>query len=363
MRPAHHSLRSSRERRGRSLAIVAALAGWGLAADPAAAKSWDESWAAFPMNYLSTAGLAGRPVVSLLWGLIATSLVVILVTSLLVLVGAWRRRSDANLPAAGRLPVERPERGLAWIAIGVGVSTVVLFAMMGWNAVTMAKVARPPEDPAVTIDIRARQWWWGARYENGDPARIVETANEIHIPVGKPVEFKLESLDVIHSFWIPALGGKTDVIPGQTNMTWLQADRPGVYRGQCAEYCGKQHGHMALVVVAEPPEQFQAWLDNQIAPAQPPVRQALSQDRDRFVQRCGACHTVRGTMAGGALGPDLTHLMSRGSLAAATLPNKTAYLSGWIANPQTIKPGAQMPNLAISGAELTSIRSFLETLK
>ncbi|PSC02623.1 cytochrome c oxidase subunit II [Alsobacter soli] len=344
----------------------AIVAGSGMAAALLAAPrpACALGWADFPMNYLTTAGVKERPVVALTWGLMGISIAVIVLISLFVLVGVLRRRNtDVSLPEATRIPVVRPRSGLAWISIGVGVSTVVLLGMMGWTAVTMAKIARPPVDPAVTIEIRARQWWWDARYESGDPTRIVDVANEIHIPVGKAVEFKLQSDDVIHSFWIPALGGKTDVIPGQTNMTWLQAERPGVYRGQCAEYCGKQHGHMGIVVVADVPEDFQAWLDGQISPAREAASQQVAEGRDRFIQRCGACHTVRGTRAGGALGPDLTHLMSRGSLAAATLPNKIAYLSGWIANPQTIKPGAQMPNLEISGPELASIRSYLETLK
>jgi cytochrome c oxidase subunit II len=315
------------------------------------------------MNYLRTDGLRERPVVPLTWGLMLVSLAVIVIITALVLIGTIRLRDrEAHLPGSAPVPVERPRRGLAFISVGVGLSTVVLLALMAWTAATMARIGGLPGQPDVTIDVEARQWWWGARYESGDPSRILQTANEIHIPVGRLVMLKLDSRDVIHSFWVPALGGKTDVIPGQTNTAWLQAERPGIYRGQCGEYCGQQHGHMGLVVIADPPEQFEAWRDAQLKPAAPASDEGVAEGRDRFVQRCGACHTVRGTSAGGVLGPDLTHLMSRGSLAAATLPNRTATLSGWIANPQTIKPGANMPNLEISGPDLASIRSFVATL-
>jgi cytochrome c oxidase subunit 2 len=166
--------------------------------------------------------------------------------------------------------------------------------------------------------------------------------------------------DVIHSFWVPSLGGKTDTIPGQTNITWLQADRPGIYRGQCTEYCGKQHANMGFFVVAEPAQQFEQWRRQQIAPAAPSPN--LAQDVAAFQTRCGVCHTVRGTPAGGKVGPDLTHVMSRGTIAAGTLPNTPGHLTGWIANPQGIKPGNLMPQIDMSGADLNAIRSFLQTL-
>jgi cytochrome c oxidase subunit 2 len=158
------------------------------------------------------------------------------------------------------------------------------------------------------------------------------------------------------------LTGKTDTIPGQVNETWLEAEKPGRYRGQCTEFCGWQHAHMALFVVAEPRAEFDKWYLDQLQPAAAPKGEAV-RGENRFVFRCGACHTVRGTEAGGTVAPDLTHLMSRATIAAGTLPNTVAYLSGWIANPQTIKPGNHMPDLYLSGPELQDIRSFLLTLK
>jgi cytochrome c oxidase subunit 2 len=168
---------------------------------------------------------------------------------------------------------------------------------------------------------------------------------------------------VIHSFWIPKLAGKTDTIPGQRNVMWLQANKPGRYRGQCTEYCGPQHAHMAMYVIAQPPDQFRAWLDAQLRPAPPPNSPKLIRGENDFVYRCGVCHKVRGTNGGGTVAPDLTHLMSRHTIAAGTLPNTIAALSGWIANSQAIKPGNRMPVLYLSGPELEDLRSFLITLK
>jgi cytochrome c oxidase subunit 2 len=201
------------------------------------------------------------------------------------------------------------------------------------------------------------------RYDSNEPSRVFTTANEIHIPTGQPVRLDLASTDVIHSFWVPELSGKTDVIPGQRNETWIEADRPGTYRGQCAEYCGLQHAHMALSVVAELPAQFDAWWAAQLQGAPAPQSQTAEAAQTDFVVHCGICHTVRGTSAGGRLGPDLSHLMSRRTIAAGTLPNTPGYLSGWIADPQHVKPGNLMPILDLSGTQLSAIRDYLERLQ
>jgi cytochrome c oxidase subunit 2 len=175
------------------------------------------------------------------------------------------------------------------------------------------------------------------------------------------VHFTLNSPDVIHSFWVPALGGKTDVIPGRTNEMWLEADKPGVYRGQCSEYCGEEHAQMALFVFAEPEAQFEAWRAEQVKPAAL-VNGAAALGETQFVASCGKCHTVRGSDAHGTAGPDLTHLMSRTTIAAGMLDNTIGNLSGWIADPQSIKPDAKMPNVDLSGPELQSVLAYLETL-
>ena len=189
------------------------------------------------------------------------------------------------------------------------------------------------------------------------------TANEIRISVGKPVRFTRNGKDVVHTFWLRSFGGKIQLIPGQTNVTWLQADRPGVYRGQCSQYCGQQHAHMIFSVFADPPEAFEAWRKDQLRAAPQPATDEARLGEQRFIGRYGACHTVRGTLANGHVGPDLTHLMSRATIAGGELPNNPGYLSGWIANPQNLKPGSLMPNPDLSGPDLASIRSFLLTLK
>jgi cytochrome c oxidase subunit 2 len=313
------------------------------------------------MAYLKTYGPRADPVTGLTWGLIDLSLAVIAIVTVLVVAGVAVRRQRAA--AAGQtLAVGGESGGLSWIWIGVALTLIALVASLVWTVEVMAAVGSPATKPAVTVEVTGHQWWWEARYLDPDPSRTFVTANEIHIPVGRPVLVKLKGADVIHSFWIPALNGKTDTIPGRTNLTWMQADRPGTYRGQCTEYCGLQHAHMAAFVIADPPDVFEAWRRAQTEPAAPAAG-ASAGGEGLFVDRCGACHTVRGTTAGGIAGPDLTHLMSRATLAAGTVPNTVSGLEGWIANPQALKPGARMPATDLSGAELGQLTAYLETLR
>jgi cytochrome c oxidase subunit 2 len=183
------------------------------------------------------------------------------------------------------------------------------------------------------------------------------------VPVGVPVRIHGTSVDVIHSFWVPSLHGKMDLIPGRQTQIWVQADRPGVYRGQCAEFCGYQHAHMGFVVVAEPREQFDAWLDAQRAPAAEPADDEERLGRDVFVNgTCAMCHTIRGTPAASRTGPELTHVGSRATLAAGTLPNQRGHLAGWIVDPQGIKPGVRMPQNRLAPHELNALLAYLEHL-
>ncbi len=317
-------------------------------------------------------GTKSYPVVQLLWALIIVSLLVIAIVTVLTLMGLIRRirerrnSSDEGLRSSiiHQVPLERSGTGLSWVYIGSAISAAVLIGAVIWTFFTLDAVSIPPQDPPpVSIDIVAHQWWWEVRYLSKIPAEGFTTANEIHIPTGERVYFRLTSPDVIHSFWVPQLSGKTDVIPGLENITWLEADRPGVYRGQCGEYCGVQHGHMALDVVAQTPAQFQAWKAHQLEPAPPADSATVTQGEQDFLVHCGVCHTVRGTTAGGRMGPDLSHLMSRLSIAADTLANTPGYLSGWIADPQHIKPGNYMPAVELSGRQLHDIRDYLETLE
>lgn len=332
--------------------------GWVVAAVALGAPGL--AFAEAPLAYLGGDGPKAVATASLTWGLLAISVIVVVIIAILVLVGvlAKRARGWTALP-----PVERRGDGIRWIQIGVALTAVALLVSLIWTLQTLAAVNDPGRKPELTIKVTGEQWWWKAAYGDGDPSRTFVTANEIHIPTGRPVRVQLLASDVIHSFWVPALAGKTDAIPGQTNVTWLQADRPGVYRGQCAEYCGAQHAHMAFEVVAQTPAAFEAWRRAQLAPAADPSSPDAQRGQGLFVFHCGACHAVRGTEAGGTVAPDLTHLMSRRTIASGALANTRANLSGWIGNPQAIKPGTHMPVLYLSGPDLADIRSYLETLR
>lgn len=313
-----------------------------------------------PMGYLRTLGPHADPVTALTWGLMVISIAVVAIVTALVVAGVLARRTGPS----GDLPgVREGSSGLAWIYVGLTLTCVVLAGSLVWTLDVLAAVDSPRAKPAFTLQIAGHQWWWEVRYVGAAPGDAFSTANEIHIPVGQPVLVELTGADVIHSFWIPALAGKTDTIPGRTNLTWLQADRPGVYRGQCTEYCGAQHAHMAAFVVADAPAAFEAWRRAQIAPAQASLTPLAQAGATVFQTRCSACHTVRGTTAAGIVGPDLTHLMSRQTIAAGTLPNGGASLAGWVANPQALKPEAKMPATNLTGPQLNAVVAYLETLR
>jgi cytochrome c oxidase subunit II len=315
-----------------------------------------------PLSYLSGYGTKATPVLALTWGLLVISIIVVVIVSVMVVWGVWRR-GVGFAGGIARVPVTSGPRSGIFVLTAVSISAVVLLGSLIWSVIVLADITGPNKEPALTIDVTGQQWWWKATYQNQDPARQLTVANEIHIPVGEPVRVRLMSEDVIHSFWVPALGGKTELIPGRTNITWLEANKPGVYVGQCTEFCGAQHAHMGFLVVAEPPADFQKWVDQQLQPAVAPSDKALKHGEQEFVFHCGMCHTVRGTAAGGVVAPDLTHVMSRQMLAANTLRNTPANLGGWIADPQSLKPGTKMPVLYLSGPQLNDIQSYIETLK
>ena len=223
----------------------------------------------------------------------------------------------------------------------------------------------PPKD-ALIVGVTARMWWWEVRYRDPATGQEIVTANEVHIPAGRPVYFGLSSDDVIHSFWVPALGGKMDAVPGRVQHLLLQADRPGVWRGQCAEYCGAQHARMALHVVAHAPAEFDTWLAAQARPAGPARNGALDRGREAFLaHRCNACHTVRGVSEESRLGPDLTHVGSRLYLGAGTVPNDDARRVAWLSHIQQLKPGARMPSSAerLDPATLQAVADWLGSLQ
>ncbi|MDR8727537.1 cytochrome c oxidase subunit II [Burkholderia pseudomultivorans] len=314
---------------------------------PAAAHAAGEP---LPLAYVAhAAGPAAQPVFVLGWALLALCTGVCVVIAALLAFALLHRRAR---------PLGQGD-GLRFVAVGSAISTVLLFGALVYMLRVLGAVAYPPRPPALTIAVTAHDWWWAVRYP-GDDGFV--TANEIHIPTGEPVAVELKSADVIHAFWVPQLAGKTQTIPGQTNRQWLQADRPGVYRGQCSQYCGAQHAHMAFEVVAEPPAAFRAWLDAQRQPAPPPGTAAERHGRRVFGARCAACHTVRGTDAAGDAGPDLTHLASRRLLAAGTLDNTPDDLRRWIAHAQQLKPQTLMPSIALAPRDADDLAAYLATL-
>ncbi|HYG86636.1 MAG TPA: cytochrome c oxidase subunit II [Azospirillum sp.] len=258
----------------------------------------------------------------------------------------------------------RPERfpgARAWVVGGGVVFPVVALTALQVHEFAVARrlsAAGGPE--TLRVEVTGFMWWWEVRYPGG-----IRTANQIVIPAGRPVEFVVATADVIHSFWIPGLGGKIDMIPGHENRLTILADTLGVYRGQCAEYCGAQHALMAFDVAVEAPERFDAWLAAQGRPAAEPADAFLAAGRDAFLMLgCGACHAVRGTPAAGTIGPDLTHVGSRPTLAAGTLPNSVGTLAGWIAGAQHLKPENRMPSFNIvDGETLRALAGWLESLK
>lgn len=316
-----------------------------------------------PLSYLEGSGAQSASVTPLLWWGLVVSTAVCIIIGALVLAGSIRRRARMGHAAIADVPIERSAGGVRWIWIGLALSLVPLAITLVWTVAVLAHVGPLPGNPRLTLDVTARQWWWDVTYSGSTPDQLFHTANEIHVPVGEPVLLRLQSRDVIHSFWVPRLAGKMDLIPGQTNLAWIQADVPGRYRGQCAEFCGFQHAHMAFEVVAEPRAQFERWRLAQLQPASAPATPGQARGLALFEYRCAVCHAVRGTQAHASAAPDLSHLMSRRTIAAGTLPNNPGALTGWIENPQASKPGALMPNQGLSAAQLNDLREYLETLR
>jgi cytochrome c oxidase subunit II len=261
-------------------------------------------------------------------------------------------------------PEPRSRRTAEIVTAAAAVSTVILFVFL---IATMHTARKSPNDPRPTdriVQIIGHQWWWEVHYPGDRSDLEVVTANEIHVPTGRAIWVDLSSDDVIHSFWAPALHGKTDLIPGHHNTQQFRVDRPGIFRGQCAEYCGYQHAHMAFRVVAEPQADFDRWLQAQRQAAPEPAGPLQERGRQVFLSRsCVLCHSIRGTPAFATRAPDLTHLASRETIAAATLPNTPGSLAGWVANSQGVKPGNHMPPNALPAPDLIALLSYLESLR
>jgi cytochrome c oxidase subunit II len=245
-------------------------------------------------------------------------------------------------------------------------STLALVALIVASVFTDRAMARLSLANAVNIEVTAHQWWWTARYMDGaSPSESFVTANEIHVPVGRPVIVQLRADDVIHSFWVPSLAGKKDLIPGRSTLLKLRADQPGVYRGQCAEFCGLEHALMGLLVIAEPEDRFSAWVQAQRQSAREPGDAQAQRGKQVFQSSsCAMCHSIQGVdFAGAQHAPDLTHVASRQTLAAGTLRNTREDMAAWIRNPQLFKPGANMPATPLSQDDLDAVVVYLGGLQ
>jgi cytochrome c oxidase subunit II len=290
-------------------------------------------------------------VCSVVWALVVVALVFAL----------RRNRSRPGQPL--RVDPETERRMTISVVVAVAATVIIISAFTLASFFTTRTLTAAGGDD-LTIKVRGLQWWWGLEYFGSAPGQRFESANEIHVPVGRNVRLQLEGIDVIHSFWVPSLAGKQDLIPGRPNELVIRAERAGVYRGQCAEFCGMQHAHMAFFVIAEEQPVFDEWVRSQRQNAIPSPDTEVAAGQQAFLSKqCAACHTIRGTSADGKTGPDLTHVGGRKYIAAGLLETTRGSLAAWIADPQTLKPGNNMPMVPLNAEELRSISAYLASLK
>jgi len=290
------------------------------------------------------------------------------VAFVLTIAGFTRAAAKSHSSAAEMLPVSTDPEGdrrATWaVGSAVAITVFTLFAVLFMSVITGKKVEGLTSNNPVTIQVTGHQWWWEIQYPNSQADQTVTTANEIHVPVGKPVVILTNSEDVIHSFWAPSVHGKRDLLPGYSSAFWIQIDKPGTYPGRCAEFCGLQHAHMGFSIVAEDENTFEQWEQQQLKPATDPGDPNAARGKQVFLTHaCIMCHTIRGTDAGSKMGPDLTHLASRKMIAAETLPNTPGALAGWIIDPQRIKPGNKMAPNPLEPDDLQALIAYLQTLQ
>jgi cytochrome c oxidase subunit 2 len=303
-------------------------------------------------------GPAARSLATLGWTLLTISVVVYVLVIAAMFWALTRRRTDEDDSPATTRALTRT------VTAATVVTAVILVVLTAASVIADRGLTTPSGPGAIEVDVIGHRFWWDFRYRHVTPSQWVNSPNELHVPIGVPVVLNVQSTDVIHSFWVPNLHGKRDLVPGQITHTWIQADAAGVYRGQCAEFCGYQHANMAFLVVAEPMADFQKWIQHQREPAAEPSSEAARHGQNLFVgTTCIMCHAVRGTTAGSRVGPDLTHVGSRQTIAAGTLPNTHEQLRKWISGAQSIKPGNVMPSHALAGQDLEAVVSYLRSLQ
>jgi cytochrome c oxidase subunit 2 len=315
-------------------------------------------------HILHPGAFQGSHIEWLYWIIFWILLAVYVLTVLAFIRAGARTYSSSDRP----LPIIEDKAGderAKWaVGSAIAITVIALFVVLVMSVVTGKRAEGLTSKNPVTIQVVGHQWWWEVTYPNSQADQTVTTANEIHVPVGRPVVILTNSADVIHSFWAPSITGKRDLLPGYSSAFWIQVDQPGVYRGQCAEFCGLQHAHMGFSVIAESVEDFQKWQQQQLKPAPDPATPEASRGREVFLTHaCLMCHTIRGTDAGSRFGPDLTHIASRKMIAAETLPNTTGALAGWIVDPQRVKPGAQMSPNPLAPDDLQAVVAYLQSLQ
>ncbi|MDB4943361.1 MAG: coxB [Labilithrix sp.] len=312
---------------------------------------------------LAPAGIQSQRIATLFSSFLGIAAVVFVLVIGAFVAALVTRRPAADVPKA-ELPKPEEGRRRRNVTIAVVLTTFVLFVMLYLSVSTTRALASLGTKDAVTIDVVGHKWWWELRYPGSVAGLQFTTAYEMHVPVGRPVEVRLQSVDVIHSFWVPSLHGKRDVIPGKPSTLVFQADEPGRYEGQCAEYCGTQHANMRFIVVAESQADFDAWLRHSLEPAHAPANDEERHGLEVFEKsRCIMCHSIGGTTAFATVGPNLTHLASRTELAMGTLPNTRGHLAGWIVDPQSSKPGTTMPGTPLPPEDLNALLTYLGSLK
>jgi cytochrome c oxidase subunit II len=306
-----------------------------------------------PQSVLHPSGPHAEAVAGLSWVLFYGGGAILMLVMALTAYALWA-------PGRGKWASGKP-----FVIIGGLIFPIVTLSALLIYGFSIARAVVTPASPAdLRIEVTGEQWWWRVHYLDDKGAIDFVTANELRIPAGRAVDVILKSADVIHSFWVPNLAGKLDMIPGHVKRLRINADREGVFRGQCAEYCGGPHAQMAFYVIAQDAASFEAWRESQRRSATPPADATSRQGESLFQASCAACHTVRGTNARGTLGPDLTHLGSRLSIAAGILPNNRGTLAGWISSSQHIKPGNLMPSMNLySGEELNALATYLAALR
>lgn len=309
----------------------------------------------WPPPVLDPAGPYAGSVTVLSWALIGMAVAVFAIVMLALYVALFGKGETRQRLGGTRA---------IWL-FGVAFPVVVLSTLLVWGLRLTSDITEPAGGLPMRVEVSGEMWWWRVAYLDDSGKRWLVDANELHIPVGRPIEIELRSADVIHSFWVPQLSGKLDMIPGRRNLLRLQADRPGVFGGQCTEYCGGPHALMGFLVVAHSPADFERWVASRQAPPPRPAAASAQRGAALFESAgCAACHRVGGTAANGAAGPDLTYVGARRTLGAGILPNNRGTLIGWIGDSQAIKPGNRMPPYKVlSGPDLQALADYLEGLK